>query len=89
MMGGKEMEERNPSNEPSEVPNSLVIHYEYIITISYMKVRVIMVILYNTEWNRVSYENQGETQTLHHAESLRNYAWYKDVMLFYKLYKRE
>ena len=43
------MEERNPSNEPSKVPNSLVIHYEYIITISYMKVSVIMVILYNTK----------------------------------------
>ena len=49
MMGGKEMEERNPSNEPSKVPNSLIIHYEYIITTSYMKVSVIVVILYNTE----------------------------------------
>ena len=83
------MEERNPSNEPSKVPNSLVIHYEYIITISYMKVSVIMVILYNTKWNKVSYGKQGEIQILHQTESLRNYAWYKDVMLFYKLYKRE
>ena len=49
MMGGKEMEERNPSNEPSKVPNSLIIHYEYIITTSYMKVSVIVVILYNTK----------------------------------------
>ena len=84
-MGGKEMKERNPSNEPSEVPNSLVIHYEYIITISYMKVSVIVVILYNTEWNKVSYEKQEENQTLDQAKSLRNYEWYKDVMLFYKL----
>ena len=48
-MGGKEIEERNSSNEPSKVPSSLVIHYEYIITISYRKESVIMVILYNTE----------------------------------------
>ena len=83
------MEERNPSNEPSKVPKSLVMHYEYIITISYRKESVIMVILYNTEWNKVRYGKQGETQTLHQAEFLRNYAWNKDVMLFYKLYKRE
>ena len=88
-MGGKEMEEKNPSNEPSKVPNSLIIHYEYIITTSYMKVSVIVVILYNTEWNKVSYEKQEENQTLDQAKSLRNYAWYKDVMLFYKLYQRE
>ena len=83
------MEERNPSNEPSKVPNSLIIHYEYIITTSYMKVSVIVVILYNTKWNKVSYGNQGKNQILHQAESLRNYWWYKYVMLFYKLYKRE
>ena len=85
MMGGKETEEINPSNEPSKVPNSLIIHYEYIITTSYMKVSVIVVILYNTEWNKVSYEKQEENQTLDQAKSLRNYEWYKDVMLFYKL----
>ena len=56
MMGGKEMEERNPSNDPSKVPNSLIIHYEYIITTSYMKVSVIVVILYNTEWNKLVME---------------------------------
>ena len=87
-MGRKEMEEKNPSNEPSKVPNSLIIHYEYIIT-TYIKVSVIVVISYNTEWKKVSYGNQEENQTLHQAKSLRNYAWYKDVMLFYKLYQRE
>ena len=50
-----------------------------------MKVSVIVVILYNTEWNKVSYEKQEENQTLDQAKSLRNYEWYKDVMLFYKL----
>ena len=49
MMGGKEMEERKPNNDPSKVPNSLIIHYEYIITTSYMIISVIVVILYNTE----------------------------------------
>ena len=58
MMGGKEMEERNPSNEPSKVPKSLVIHDEYIITISYRKENVIMVILYNTEWIELDMENK-------------------------------
>ena len=65
----EKMEERNSSKEPSKVHNSLVIHYEYIIIISYSKESIIMVILYNTEWNKVRYGKQGTPQTLHQVES--------------------